>query len=391
MKKELEKIYQKGLSLLQDRLEKDQIYTDEDVLRCIDFIIRSQLDVHLSLEDRSIIRKSLFNRVRRLDILSTIMEDETITEIMINGEKDIFIEREGCLSRYPFSFESRQQLESIAMQIAAGCNRSVNELHPIVDARLADGARVHIVMPPIALNGPVITIRRFPQKPFLMEDMIRLETISQEGAYFLEEAVLNKYSIFISGGTSTGKTSFMNALSNYIPRNERIITIEDTAELMLQRVENLVGLEVRPQTTEGEHGISIRQLVKAALRMRPNRIIIGEVRGEEVIDLLMAMNTGHKGSMSSGHSNSPTDLISRLSTMFLMGMEIPLEAIERQIGSSIDLIIQLKRRPDGKRYVESITELSYQDNQIVWNQIFGWNERKQLLERIGELRWLHGE
>ena len=276
---------------------------------------------------------------------------------MVNGTDGIFIERDGRLSLWEKSFFSRERLEDIAQQIVGGCNRIVNESVPIVDARLPNGARVNIVMPPVALNGPVITIRRFPDCPISMEQLVRWGTVSGEVVDFLERLVCAGYNIFISGGTGSGKTTFMNALSNFIPKDQRIITIEDNAELQIQGVKNLVRLEARNANTEGEKEITIRDLIKSSLRMRPDRILIGEVRGSEAIDLLQALNTGHDGSISTGHANSPQDMLSRIETMVLMGMEIPLPAIRRQIASGIDVIVHLGRLRDKSRKVLQILEI----------------------------------
>lgn len=382
-KSQLENIYQEMLRKLQERLDLSQSYQDEEINDIIYELIRRDLHIHLSLEEKERLRIALFNRLRGFDILSILLEDSTITEVMINGPQAIFVERNGVLEKTDYQFESKERLIEIIMKIASNCNKSANESDPIVDARLEDGSRVNIVMPPVALNGPILTIRKFPERPYDMEEMVEFGSISQEASKFLKWAVIHQYSIFISGGTSTGKTTFINALSRFIPANERIITIEDNAELMLQGIPNLVGLEVREGNREGGIEVSMKDLIKSALRMRPNRIIVGEVRGEEVIDLLAAMNTGHPGSMSTGHSNSPKELVSRLALMFLRGMDIPLHAIEGQIASSIDLIIQLKRLTDGRRIVSEITEIVYENENIIFNPIF--QRIEGCLMRVGEL------
>lgn len=374
---------------LQERLDLSQSYQDEEINEIIYELIRRDLNIHLSLEEKERLRTTLFNRLRGFDFLSSLIEDSTITEIMVNGPQSIFIERNGILEKTDYQFESKERLTEIIMKIASNCNKSANESNPIVDARLEDGSRVNIVMPPVALNGPIVTIRKFPERPYYMEEMICFGTITQEASEFLKWAVTHQYSIFISGGTSTGKTTFINALSRFIPNTERIITIEDNAELMLCGIPNLVSLEVKEGSREGGVQVSMKDLIKSALRMRPNRIIVGEVRGEEVIDLLAAMNTGHPGSMSTGHSNSPKELVSRLALMFLRGMEIPIQAIEGQIASSIDLIIQLKRLTDGKRVVSEITEVVYENQCIIFNPIFQRIEGN--LIRVSELMVLKEE
>lgn len=343
---------------LMDRLEFFQEIPDEEIYHQIDEVILEYgNEYYIKLAERNILRQELFNSIRKLDILQELIEDETVTEIMVNGTDGIFIERKGRLVRWNKKFWSAERLEDIAQQIVGQCNRIVNESVPIVDARLGNGDRVNIVMPPVALNGPIITIRRFSDEPITMEELIHWNTISMEAAEFLQNMVVSGYNIFISGGTGSGKTTFLNALSDYIPKEERIITIEDNAELQIRGVENLVRMEARNANTEGDKEITIRDLIRSSLRMRPDRIIIGEVRGSETIDLLQAMNTGHDGSLSTGHGNSPEDMLTRLETMFLMGMKIPLQAIRRQIASGIDLIIHLGRLRDRSRKVLQIMEL----------------------------------
>lgn len=344
---------------LLENLEGYQEVQDEKIYQTIDdLILQTGFEFYIRLSERGELRQELFNSVRRLDILQELIDDNSVTEIMVNGTEGIFIERGGRLSRWEKSFSSRERLEDIAQQIVGKCNRIVNESVPIVDARLENGARVNIVMPPVALNGPVITIRRFPDKPIQMEQLVRWGTVSREVVDFLEKLVCSGYNIFISGGTGSGKTTFMNALSNFIPKDERIITIEDNAELQLQGVKNLVRLEARNANTEGEKEITIRDLIRSSLRMRPDRILIGEVRGSEAIDLLQALNTGHDGSISTGHANSPEDMLSRLETMVLMGMEIPLAAVRRQIASGIDVIVHVGRLRDKSRKVLQILEIT---------------------------------
>lgn len=343
---------------LMENLENHREIRDEEIYQTIDeLILQTGFEFYIRLSDRNDLRKELFNSVRRLDILQELIDDNSVTEIMVNGTDGIFVERDGRLQLWEKSFFSKERLEDIAQQIVGKCNRIVNESVPIVDARLENGARVNIVMPPVALNGPVITIRRFPDHPIQMEQLVRWGTVSREAVGFLEKLVCAGYNIFISGGTGSGKTTFMNALSNFIPKEERIITIEDNAELQIQGVKNLVRLEARNANTEGEKEITIRDLIKTSLRMRPTRILIGEVRGSEAIDLLQALNTGHDGSISTGHANSPQDMLSRLETMVLMGMEIPLSAVRRQIASGIDIIVHLGRLRDKSRKVLQILEI----------------------------------
>lgn len=320
--------------------------------------------------------RDLFNAFRKLDILQELLEDESITEIMINGLENIFVEKKGEIYQYEKRFVFRKKLEDIAQQIASGCNRTVNEAEPIVDARLPDGSRVNLVLLPVALNGPIITIRKFPKEGITMKHLIAWGSISREAAEFLEMLVKAKYNMFISGGTGSGKTTFLNALSQFIPEDERIITIEDNAELRLQSLPNLVRLEARNANMEGEGRIDIRELIRTALRMRPDRVIVGEVRSAETIDMLQAMNTGHDGSLSTGHGNSPKDMIGRLETMVLMGMEIPIEAVQRQIASGIDIIIHLGRMRDKTRKVLEIIEITgYEKGEIQMNTLYEFQEK----------------
>ncbi|MCI8319105.1 MAG: CpaF family protein [Lachnospiraceae bacterium] len=343
---------------LMESLEKHREVQDEEIYQSIDeLILRTGVEFYIRLSERGELRRELFNSVRRLDILQELIDDNSVTEIMVNGTEGIFIERDGHLMLWDKCFVSKERLEDIAQQIVGSCNRIVNESVPIVDARLNSGARVNIVMPPVALNGPIITIRRFPEQPIQMEQLVRWGAVSREAVDFLEKLVRAGYNIFISGGTGSGKTTFLNALSNFIPKDERIITIEDNAELQLQGVKNLVRLEVRNANAEGEKEITIRDLIRSSLRMRPDRILIGEVRGSETVDLLQALNTGHDGSFSTGHANSPEDMLARLETMVLMGLEIPLTAVRRQIASGIDIMVHLGRLRDKSRKVLQILEI----------------------------------
>lgn len=343
---------------LMENLEGYREIHDEEIYQSIDeLILEAGMEFYIRLSERNELRRELFNSVRRLDILQELIDDNSITEIMVNGTEGIFIERNGKLRRWEKCFFSKERVEDIAQQIAGRCNRIVNESVPIVDARLENGARVNIVMPPVALNGPIITIRRFPDSPIQMQQLIKWGAVTEEAVALLEKLVCSGYNIFISGGTGSGKTTFMNALSNFIPKDERIITIEDNAELQIQGVQNLVRMEARNANTEGKKEITIRDLIKSSLRMRPDRILIGEVRGSEAIDLLQALNTGHDGSVSTGHANSPRDMLARLETMILMGIELPLTAVRRQIASGIDIVVHLGRLRDKSRKVLQIIEI----------------------------------
>lgn len=362
--------------LVLQRMDYSRDLEDEEVLAIIDEVILEQEDYKfLPVSISRKLREELFDSLRRLDVLQHFVEDTTITEIMINGPNHIFVERNGVLQKQEQVFESGEKLRDVIQQIVAGCNRVVNEASPIVDARLANGSRVNIVMAPIALNGPVVTIRRFPDKPIDIQQLIENHSITVQAAEFLKTLVRAKYNIFISGGTGSGKTTFLNVLSGFIPKNERIITIEDSAELQLQGVENLVRLETRNKTAEGCQEISIRELIKCSLRMRPDRIIVGEVRGAEAADMVTCLNTGHEGSLSTGHSNSALDMLGRLETMMLMGCSIPLEAIRRQIASGIDILVHLGRMRDGTRKVLEILEvLGYENGEFLLNPLFAFEE-----------------
>ena len=342
-----------------DEIEKCDGLSDEDIKDIIDNeIINHQKSANLNYDLRKRLRKELFYAIRKLDILQELLETPEITEIMINGTDNIFVERAGRIEASEFHFSSKEKLDNVIQQIVADCNRTVNEASPIVDARLLNGARVNIVLNPVAINGPIVTIRRFPERPILMADLIEYGALSPTMAEFLEKAVKQRESIIISGGTGSGKTTFLNVLSNFIPSDERIIIIEDSAEMQILNIPNLVKLETRGSNVEGCREITIRDLIKTALRMRPDRIVVGEVRGAEAIDLLQAMNTGHPGSMSTLHANSAKDMVSRLETMVLMGTPLPLQAIRKQIVSGIQLIIQLGRLTDGSRKVLEINRVN---------------------------------
>ena len=361
---------------VQEKMDFAKDYSDSEVDDTIDEVILEQENlIILPVEVRRRLKKELFDSLRRLDVLQMFVEDSSVTEIMINGKDHIFVEQEGRLRELDVGFESVEKLQDVIQQIVAGCNRVVNEASPIVDARLPNGSRVNIVMNPVALNGPIVTIRRFPDKPITMERLLQMSSISQEAADFLEKLVRAKYNIFISGGTGSGKTTFLNVLSHFIPLEERVITIEDSAELQLQGLPNLVRLETRSSNAEGCFEITIRELIKSSLRMRPDRIIVGEVRGAEAIDMLQCLNTGHDGSMSTGHANSGKDMLSRLENMVLMGMELPLAAIRQQIASGVDIIVHLGRLRDKSRRVLEITEIEgCKNDEICLNPLFVFEE-----------------
>lgn len=360
---------------------------EEELFELIDEKIHeTALQKGIWLEERKQMRKEIYQSMRQLDILQELIENPRITEIMINGKDDIFIEEGGRLFRWENGFDSEEKLNNIIQQIVSGCNRVVNEASPIVDARLENGSRVNVVLKPVALNGPIVTIRRFPEKPMDMEKLIELGALQESHSLFLKKLVVSGYNILISGGTGSGKTTFLNALSNYIPSGERVVTIEDSAELQLVSIENMVRLETRNANAEGCLPITIRDLIKTALRMRPDRIIVGEVRGAEAVDLLQAMNTGHDGSLSTGHSNSAADMLSRLETMVLMGMDLPVAAIRQQIASAVDLIIHLGRLRDKSRKVLEITEVcGYEEPRVRLKPLFVYRHENGKLEKEGEL------
>lgn len=353
-------------------------YSDDEFLDIIKTTVFNNSDkYYLSISEKIEIVESVFNSIKRLDILQPLIDDKTITEIMVNGYDEIFIERNGEVIKIEDKFENSQKLEDIIQRIVGEVNRAVNESSPIVDARLTDGSRVSVVLPPIALKGPTLTIRKFPEKAMSIKDLIDINSITEEVSIFLKNVIEAKYNIFISGGTSSGKTSFLNALSGYIPKSERVITIEDSAELQIIGVENLVSLETRNANTENKGEIDMKRLIKTSLRMRPERIIVGEVRGGEALDMLQAMNTGHDGSLSTGHANSSKDMLNRLETMVLSAANIPIDAIRKQIVSAVDIIIQLGRLRDRSRKTLEISEvIEYKDGDIVLNPIFKFEEDK---------------
>ncbi len=342
----------------------------------------------ISIRQKEELEESVFNAIRRLDVLQELLEDDTITEIMINGKDDIFLERNGHITKWDKSFENEERLEDIAQKIASLSNKIVNISSPIADTRLEDGSRVSIVLPPVALNGPVITIRKFYKDALTMEKLIETGSLTQEAADFLKMAVKSKYNIFISGGTGSGKTTFLNALSEFIDNDERVITIEDAAELQINHVKNLVRLEARDANIEGKNEVTIRNLIRASLRMRPDRIIVGEVRGKETLDMVQAMSTGHDGSLSTGHGNSPKDMMTRLETMILMGIDMPVAAIRQQLTSAIDIIIHLGRLRDKTRRVLQIAEVvGVSRGEVKFNKLFEFAENAESNGRVlGELK-----
>lgn len=353
-------------------------WDEEEIAGYIDAALMTYPD-YIPIKVKKDIRKCIMNEIIGYDVISELLENDDITDIMVNGESDIFYERKGKIHRYGKSFSSSAKLFDIIQHIAAGHNRIVNESEPIVDVRLKDGSRVNIVLPPVAINGPVVTIRKFPKHDFTLEKLTEIGSITKEAANFLKKLVHAKYNIFISGGTGTGKTTFLNALSNYIPSDERIVTIEDSAELRIQGINNIVSLETRNANFEGNNEITMRDLIKSSLRMRPDRIIVGEVRGDETLDMLQAMNTGHDGSISTGHANSPADMIARLETLVLMASDMPLNAIRRQIGSALDILVHLGRIKDGKRKVLNISEVMYADDDIHLNLLYEYHAENGLV------------
>ena len=353
--------------------------SDDEILESIEeHVLRMGHTVYLPAGKKDEMIRTVFNSIRKLDVLQEILEDSSITEIMVNGPNHIFIEKGGRLQPYPKTFSSRDKLEDVVQQIVGKVNRRVNEANPIADVRLLDGSRVNVVLPPIALDGPVVTIRKFPDKPISMESLIGLGSLTEEASGFLKKLVKAKYNFFISGGTGCGKTTFLNALSEYIPSEERLIVIEDAAELQIRGIPNLVRLEVRNANLEGKNAVTIRDLMKSALRMRPDRIVLGEVRDAAACELLNVMNTGHDGSLCSGHANSPKDMLSRLETLVLTGMDIPLLAVRSQIASAIDIIVHLGRLRDKSRKVLEIDEvIGMQQGEIQIKPLFHFQEEGQ--------------
>lgn len=364
--------------------------SDEAVGMAIDACIHENVrNMYLSIQERARLKRRIFDSIRRLDILSECLDDEEITEIMVNGPDQIFVEKKGVLMRFEKQFLYPQLLDNLIQQIVSRVNRQVNEAEPIVDARLEDGSRINIVLKPVALDGPVLTIRKFSKQRMSMGHLIESGSISHEAAMYLKTLVEARYNIFISGGTGSGKTTLLNCLSEYIDPKQRVITIEDSAELQLQNIDNLVRLETRNAGSEGTKPVTIRDLIRSALRMRPDRLIVGEVRGEEALDMLQAMNTGHDGSLSTGHANSSQDMLRRLETMVLMAVDMPLLAIRGQIASAVDILVQIGRLRDGSRRVLSIEEVEpLKQGEIPLHTLFRFEEEGEKDGRIlGTLRF----
>ncbi len=361
---------------ISDNLILSQL-SDEQLEKQIEEVEERQLGgQYVSIEQKVSIAEQVFSSIRGFGLLDSIMKDDSITEVMINGPKAIFVEQKGKLTKLEKEFESEQKLEDIIQKIVSMAGREVNQANPIVDTRLPDGSRVNVVLPPISLCGPIITIRKFSKTPMTIEKLIAYGSLTQEIADKLELLVKAKYNIFVCGGTGSGKTTFLNALSNYIPSDERVITIEDSAELQITSIKNLVRMETRNSNSSGIGEVTIRDLIKSSLRMRPERIVVGEVRGGEALDMLQAMNTGHDGSLSTGHANSTKDMLSRLETMVLQGAPgLPLEAIKQQIASAVDIIIHLSRLRDKSRKTIEITEvLGFEKGEILLNPLYCFQE-----------------
>lgn len=365
---------------VRSKIDFSGALSDDSLMSMVEEIVFDWCRRHpLTANEKVKLVRRLFHSFRGLDILQPLMEDASVSEIMINHHAEIFIERSGQMSLLPVAFESRERLEDLIQTVVASVNRVVNESSPIVDARLKDGSRVHVVLPPVALKGPCMTIRKFPEQPLTMEQLVSIGTLSGEAESFLEEMTCAKYNIFISGGTGTGKTTFLNALSQFIRADERVVTIEDSAELQIRTIPNLVSMETRNANTEGKGEITVRDLIRASLRMRPNRIIVGEVRGAEALDMLQALNTGHQGSMSTGHSNGAKDMLARLETMVLSAAELPVQVIRQQIMSAIDIVIHLSRFRDRSRKVTEICEVAGMEaGEVLLNPLFLFEEEEEL-------------
>lgn len=395
-----EKLVRELREQLRRALQTSVEISDGELLQTVEHVVEDRLGSRgVTSSTRLKLVRQLYYSFRGLDVLQPLLEDDSITEIMINGHQTLFVERAGRIERLDERFESRERLEDLIQSIVAEINRAVNEAAPIVDARLADGSRVHIVLPPASLTGPVVTIRKFPKRPLLMADLVSTGCLTEEAAEFLKKLVHAGYNIFISGGTGSGKTTFLNALSRFIPADERVVTVEDSAELQLN-VPNLVRLETRNANSEGKGELAMRQLIRASLRMRPNRIIVGEVRGAEAADMLSAMNTGHDGSISTGHSNSARDMLSRLETMVLGASDIPIPAVRQQISSAVDIIVHLSRMRDYSRKVLEISQLTgMRDGDIGLEPLFQCERsidgraclRRTGSELIRQDKWLRAE
>jgi len=367
-----------------ERIDLSTEIMDEEIIRLIqEEICEEAKRTPLSIKRRVAIESQIFNSLRKLDILEDLLKDDEITEIMINGPKDIFIEKSGQIEKSEMCFSSEEKLADVIQKIVADANKIVNETNPVCDSRLSDGSRINIVLPPAAVDYPIVTIRKFPKEKMTMEKLLEYGSVSEEIVEFLKRLVIAGYNIFISGGTGSGKTSFLNALAEFIPSEDRVITIEDSAELQLKNVSNIVRLEARDANLEGKNAISIRDLLKSSLRMRPDRLVIGEVRGAEALEMLQSFNTGHDGSFSTGHANSCEDMIHRLETMVLMGSEIPLLAVKQQIAAGIDIFVHLGRLRDRSRKVLEISEVvGMVDGEIQLNPLFVFKEMEQIDRRI---------
>lgn len=374
---EMTKVIMEIQEVILQKLDINSSISDQTILSLIEeSVLRFAHTVYLSMDEKKEVIQRTFYAIRKLDVLQEILEDQEITEIMVNGPDQIFIEKQGRLEPYPKKFLSKEKLEDVIQQVVGKVNRTVNESSPIVDVRLQDGSRVNVVLPPVAINGPIVTIRKFPADPITMEHLVSIQSITMQAAEFLKKLVQAKYNIFISGGTGSGKTTFLNALSAYIPKEERIITIEDSAELQIQNIPNLVRLEVRNANLEGKNEVTIRDLIRSALRMRPDRIILGEVRDAAAYDLLSVMNTGHDGSLSTGHANSPNDMLKRLEALVLTAVDIPLLAVRSQIASAIDIVVQLGRLRDRSRKVLEIDEMIGMDGtEIIMKPLYCFKEQ----------------
>ncbi|KRF10828.1 CpaF family protein [Paenibacillus sp. Soil787] len=376
---------------IKERIDLSSTVSDKTLIELIEESIFIEAGEHgwTSSEMQALVKR-IFDSFRGLDILQPLIDDPSVTEIMVNGHECIFFERKGAVERYPYPLESAEKLEDLIQMIVSKVNRIVNQATPIVDARLPDGSRVNIVLPPASLSGPTLTIRKFPEKPLLMAELIAMGSISEEAAEILRVMVESGFNVFIGGGTGSGKTTFLNALSAWIPPHERVITIEDSAELQIQTVPNLVRMETRNANTEGKGEITIRDLIRSSLRMRPNRIIVGEVRGAEALDMLSAMNTGHDGSLSTGHANTSMDMLSRLETMVLSGALLPVDVIRKQIASALDVMVHVSRIRDRTRRVTEIHEvLGVKDGEVQLHPLFLFDEKGETVDRkvIGGLAY----
>lgn len=378
------------IAQVREMLNTRSEMSDQDLKQYIESLVFEKAEAHgLTTNRMKSLIERVYNAFRGLDVLQPLIDDPSVTEIMINSAEEIFLEKDGAIFQANVQFESSERLEDIIQMIVGKVNRTVNASTPIVDARLEDGSRVNIVLPPIALKGPTMTIRKFPEKPLTIDDLIEKGSISKPVSEFLQQLIKAKYNIFISGGTGSGKTTFLNVLSNFIPEDERIITIEDSAELQIKTIPNLVSLETRNANTEGRGEITIRDLIKSSLRMRPDRIVVGEVRGAEALDMLQAMNTGHDGSLSTGHANSTIDMLSRLETMVLSGADFPISVIRKQIGSAIDIMVHLSRLRDHSRKVVSISEvIGVENNEIILQPLYEFVEEGEDSQGkiVGELK-----